>query len=177
MTNPYDYKQPLSGSARYFARDSTLTQIASRVAADRPQSLALVGPRRAGKTSLINGLCDGSCWEGLVDQSQLTVAAFSLAQENPKNDREFLALIETRLGGDAGGVSNPKNQYERVTDLVRLATSGGGKLVLIFDDFEVITQNREISLDLFAYLRSLANNYEVALLIASLYVSRKEQIA
>ena len=78
-----------------------------------------------------------------------------------------MALIEARLGNDPGGISNPKDPYEHVTDLVRQATSGGGKLVLIFDDFEVITQNPEISLDLFANLRSLANNYEVALLIAS----------
>ena len=136
------------------------------MAADRPQSLALVGAARTGKTSLINGLCSRQCWEGLVDPAQRAVVSLSLRQERPKSDGDVLALIESRLS-ESIGTPKSSDAYGHVTDRVRHAASAGNKLVLIFDDFEVATQNSNISLALFAYLRSLANNYDVSLLTAS----------
>src|SRR5438552_16247779 len=38
----------------------------------------------------------------------------------------------------------------------------GYKLIVLFDEFDAITTNRVFSLDFFAFLRSAANNYDVA---------------
>jgi len=58
MTNPYVYAQPIQGRDGFYGRASELTRISSRIAAETPQSVCVVGEPKSGKTSLINFLCD-----------------------------------------------------------------------------------------------------------------------
>ena len=53
MQNPYDYKDPVTNRDLFFGRTTPLAKIYSRIGADRPQSISVVGEPKIGKSSLL----------------------------------------------------------------------------------------------------------------------------
>ena len=53
MQNPYDYKGPVTDRNIFFGRTALLAKIYSRIGADRPQSISVVGEPKIGKSSLL----------------------------------------------------------------------------------------------------------------------------
>jgi hypothetical protein len=54
--NPYEVGRPVSGSTRFFGRRAELEKILARLSRGSTQPILLRGPRRMGKTSLMNQL-------------------------------------------------------------------------------------------------------------------------
>ena len=98
MTNPYVYNEPLNGQEGFCNRASEITRISSRIAADRPQSVSIVGQQRMGKTSLLNLLCDPAAQaEYLDDPAQYVILCLKLKEQPPDNPEAFFAHMETTL--------------------------------------------------------------------------------
>lgn len=57
MPNPYLNRVAIRDPAQFYCRRREVARIFSRLGADRPQSIAVVGERRIGKSSLLNYLC------------------------------------------------------------------------------------------------------------------------
>jgi serine/threonine-protein kinase len=166
MANPYVYQTPIVGRAGFFGRHSELTRISSRIAADRPQSVSVVGTPRSGKTSMLNWLNDaGSRAEYLGDPAQYVFLFLRLRAQPPGDPPSFFAQLDAALRqGSHGGMAAT---YSGFDGLVRRLMQEGRKLVVCCDDFEQVTANQGFPLDFFSFMRSIANSNNVGYLTTS----------
>ena len=56
MTKPFDPEHPVEDPTRLWGRQAELSKIFSRINADHPQSISIIGERKIGKTSMINAM-------------------------------------------------------------------------------------------------------------------------
>lgn len=85
--NPYDFSHPVADSDAFSGREAQVAEIRyylnqASIAA-RPTNIALLGPRAAGKTSLLNFIE----WES--KQRQFCVARVALNEDDVKSELEF----------------------------------------------------------------------------------------
>lgn len=166
MTNPYIYREPVPGQHGFFNRSSEITRIASRIAADRPQSVSVVGGPRTGKTSLLNYLCDpAKMQEYLEDPSRYLYLRLALKEHTPKDPDHFFQLLGKAVEEKASLSMSPS--YEGFSELVKQLMQAGQKLVVFFDDFEQVTLHAGFPVDFFSFMRSIANSNDVGYVTTS----------
>lgn len=162
MTNPYVYQEPLQGRQGFYNRVSELVRASSRITADRPQSVAIVGGPRTGKTSLLRRLCDPS---DLAEPARYVLLYLGLKAASPRHPDAFFAQVDLNLrqAGHAGMAPG----YDGFNQLVKQLMQEGRKLVLFCDDFDLVTRNPRFSVDFFSFLRSVANSHDVGYVTTS----------
>ena len=166
MDNPYVHRRPVTGSTGFFNRTSEIMRISSRVAADRPQSVSIVGEPGIGKTSLLNWLCDPTSQaEYLEDPTSYVTLLLSFGSESPQGPDAFFARVKEVLESTDSGTMAPS--YDGFNELVKLLMQEEKKLVLFCDDFGVITQNKNFPLDFYSFMRSLANSNDIGYVTTS----------
>ena len=74
-------------------------------------------------------------------------------------------LLSRELHGQLDITQSPS--YEGLKELVMQTQEEGLKLILLFDEFDAITQNKNFDMEFFAFLRALANRYDVAYVMSS----------
>src|SRR4029079_1413754 len=57
--------------------------------------------------------------------------------------------------------------FDSVRAMLEAFRRDGRKLVVLFDEFDAITTNRAFDLEFYSFLRSIANNYDVAYVTSS----------
>ncbi len=166
MDNPYIYKTPVAGRAGFFNQTAEIFRIASRIAADRPQSVSIVGGPRTGKTSMLNYLCDPETRAEQLDEPELYLYLRLDLRGNPPNSpEEFFSMLGAQL--EAAGEPAMQASYDGFSDLVEQLMEAGRKLVLLCDDFGLVTQHQGFPLDFFSFMRSLANSNDVGYIMTS----------
>ena len=166
MANPYIYKEPLQGKDGFFNRRSELMRIASRVAADRPQSVSVVGEMKVGKTSLLHYLCDPQIMSDYLDDPASYICLFlALSQNTPDHPEAFFARMGAAL--EEQGELSMAASYDGFSDLVKQLMQNNRKLVLFCDDFGLVTQSSGYPLDFFSFMRSIANSNDVGYVTTS----------
>lgn len=166
MVNPYSYQAPLKGRAGFFGRHSELMRISSRIAADRPQSVSVVGAPLTGKTSMLNWLTDPAAQaEYLDDPAQYVFLFLGLRAQTPDTPQTFFAQLDAALR--QGGHGDMAPTYNGFDGLVRRLMQEGRKLVVFCDDFELVTSNRGFPLEFFSFMRSVANSNDVGYVTTS----------
>lgn len=166
MVNPYVYQEPLKGRAGFFGRHSELMRVSSRIAADRPQSVSVVGAPLTGKTSMLNWLNDPAAQaEYLDDPAQYVFLFLGLRTQSPGNPQTFFAQLDAALR--QGGHGDMAHSYQGFDGLVRRLMQEGRKLVVFCDDFELVTSNQGFPLDFFSFMRSIANSNNVCYVTTS----------
>lgn len=166
MNNPYLYREPLKGQSGFYNRASEITRIASRIAADRPQSVSVVGGPRTGKTSIINCLCDPAKQEQyLEDPSRYLYLCLCLKEHTPTSPEAFFRLLQVALQNKGQGAMAPN--YEGFSDFVKKLMQEGKKLVIFFDDFDQVTLHQGFPIDFFSFMRSIANSNDVGYVTTS----------
>jgi len=154
----------LKGRQGFHNRSSELTRIASRIAAQRPQSVSIVGWSKTGKTSLVNWLNDPeSQREYLEDPACYVMLHLSLGQDTPE---EFFLRIDAQLR-DSGEDALASPSFDGFNELVKNLMAAERKFVLFLDDFELVTQNQGFPLDFFSFMRSIANSNDVGYVTTS----------
>ena len=166
MTDLYVYDEPVAGTEGFHNRASELTRISSRIAADRPQSVSIVGGPRMGKTSMVNQLCDPAAQtQFLDDPAQYVCLRLALRDQPADNPERFFVRLSAAL--EAGGLDGVEPNYHGFNERVRQLMQQGRKLVLFFDDFGLVTQNRGFPVEFFSFMRSVANNNDVGYVTTS----------
>ncbi len=166
MENPYVHTRPIEGNNEFYNRTSEIMRISSRVAADRPQSVSIVGEPGIGKTSLLNWLCDPTSQAEYLDEpDSYVMLLLSLEKNSPENPEAFFGLVQTAL--DAADRGSMKPNYDGFNDLVKRLMQEKKKLVLFCDDFGAVTQHQDFPLDFFSFMRSLANSHDVGYVTTS----------
>lgn len=167
--NPFFYRSPIRDAAFFFGRQTETEQ--AFLLLKKSQSVAIVGPRRIGKTSLLLHLADSTMH-----------AAFHLAA-----DRYCFVVLDCQgWGSDTVGevlsrlleeatralvqsgrqsASAPiasSISFRAFEQAIRGVVEQGIQLVFLLDEFEVLCANSRLDADLFSGLRSLAMRYGIA---------------
>ncbi|MBN2350982.1 MAG: ATP-binding protein [Spirochaetales bacterium] len=160
-----DAEAPVARPADFYGRKNIVRRIYSRIAAERPQSVAVIGGRKVGKTSLLAYLAAPEVMrENLPEPGRYRFVSMPGVDDPALRADDFLGA----LNGLLGGTRMPgETEYNRLQRQVEELHHGGVNLVCFFDDFHYVTRNTNFPLEFFSFLRSLANNYNLAYVTSS----------
>jgi hypothetical protein len=166
-----DPESPVQDASEFFGHAGLVRRIFSRIGAERPQSIALIGGKKSGKTSLLNHIADEGVRRAFLEKPDSFVFAKAAAGTGQVADPEsFLSTLVGLLPGFSEGSAN---RYEGVRRTVDALHASGKRVVVLLDDFHAITQNERFPLEFFSFLRSIANNYNLAYLTTSFLALQK----
>lgn len=159
-SNPYQIRNAIRDERYFVGRVRELDEIVALVRAPQPQSVAVIGDRRIGKSSLLQALYR-RCREGAD-----TIVAYQDVNGLHSSD-EVLTVLTDNLSL-AGHISNPggPSLYSNLRRLIGAATRQS-RVVLLLDEFDALTKNDAIPVTFFNFLRSLANEFPVALVLSA----------
>jgi len=164
--NPFFHRGPIRDRSYFFGRAPLLTRALAFLA--EGQSVALVGPRRIGKTSLLFHLADAAAsplrcayldcesW-GQASAAQLYGRLARMLQQ---------AMTATPVAAALHDESAPA-AFATLERVVAQATQQGLQLALLLDEFEALSANPHLDNDFFASLRALAMEQRLAYVTVS----------
>ncbi|MFQ5742436.1 MAG: protein kinase [Acidobacteriota bacterium] len=170
--NPYTNRLMIRNADDFIGRRAEIEKIFSRVGATRPQSISVIGERRIGKSSLLYQLFqDEERQRHLIDPDSYTFVFIDLHGLMGITVDEFLELFveEVALAADLEPqpTAPTSSGYIAVRRLLPRLEAAGKKLVVLWDEFEAITRNKNFSEDFFSFFRSVANRFDVAYVTTS----------
>jgi hypothetical protein len=172
MTDP---ELPVRDPSEFVGQSGTVRRIFSRIGAERPQSVAVIGGKKSGKTSLLTYIADDGVRRKSLEKPEAFVFATVCAGCDASGDPvSFLSELAKLLPGFTDGSAN---KYESVRKTVDALHAAGKRVVVLLDDFHLITQNEHFPLEFFSFLRSMANNYNLAYLTTSFLALQKLCVA
>lgn len=166
----FNYQQPVNDVLQFYGRKALINKIYSRIGASRPQSVSIVGDYKAGKTSLLKYLSHPSVQKQYLDDAGNYCCLFIPVHEKGKSFEDFVSYLckaVSQLVKLDFEYTSIIDSYNWLKHLVETKTSENKKFIFFMDDFNLITQNEEFPLEFFSFLRSLANNFNVAYVTSS----------
>lgn len=178
ISNPFSYGNPIRDPNRFYGRRWEAQQIVARLLSSAFESTSVVGERRMGKTSLLNYLSNPEVAPALgltPDKYVLVYIDFQgLADITPTRFwqrvlRKMARSLEDAELIEAVGQVRAQEEIDLfdLEDLFDLVADKGLKVVLLFDEFEYITQSPNFRVDFFAGLRALAIHRPIALITST----------
>jgi serine/threonine-protein kinase len=167
--NPYLNRVAIKDHTQFYGRRKEVARIFSRIGASRPQSISVVGDKRIGKSSLLHYLCTPDIQrQHLSAAEHYAFVFFDLQQRRNLSLHDFLEeWVDEIRRVVAFGESPTTRGFDGVRDILGRLRTERRKLIAVFDEFDALTSNHAFTADFFAFLRSLANNYEVAYVTSS----------
>jgi eukaryotic-like serine/threonine-protein kinase len=168
--NPYLNRVAIKDPKQFFGRTREISKIFSRLGASRPQSISVVGERRIGKSSLLYFINHTDVRQRFLDGAEAYAFVFIDLQQKRRLTlteffKEVFALVAKEIGDE--GITGLEPGFDSVRGLLERFRREGRKLVVLFDEFDAITTNRAFDLEFYSFLRSIANNYDVAYVTSS----------
>lgn len=179
IVNPFTYGNPISDARRFVGRERQVEQIFSRLRNVEFESSSLVGERRIGKTSLLNYISDAQVRRNhrLPPEEFIFVyadlALLDAATTPTRLWQYLLRQISTHLSDADGELLGAALADHNALDNFTLAEvfdrldAQKRHVVLLLDEFENVTRNKNFSPDFFYSLRSLAIHHRLALITSS----------
>jgi len=169
--NPYGNRVMIRRREDFFGRAQEVRRIFARLNATPPGSMSIVGERKIGKSSLMNHVYARSVRQRNLEQSEKTVMVFLDFQQAKQMSvesfvRELLGIANIELRGRLD-VSDCALSLDGIKDLVQRLEADGFRLTILLDEFEAVTANPNFNLEFFAFLRFLANHYNVSYITSS----------
>ena len=170
MPNPYSYKGAISEGDAFYGREGVMAKIYARIGAQRPQSISVVGEPKIGKTSLLWRLyAEESRRKYLEDPERYIYVFMRLKEERAGNPDAFFVLLCEKIreqeGSLVGAEMDPS--YDCIGQIAEDLRRKEMNLILFLDDFNIVTQDPDFPVEFFSFLRSIANNYNVAYITSS----------
>jgi serine/threonine-protein kinase len=156
--------------ADFYGRRREVAKIFARIGASRPQSVAIVGDRRIGKSSLLHHLCHPEIRSHYLENPDSY--AFVLIDLQEQRDIGIAAFFENLFRGIEQAVGRPRPaqvqaDYEGARQALLHLQEERRKIILLFDEFDAITRNPNFPEEFFAFLRAVANKYDMAYVTTS----------
>jgi hypothetical protein len=161
IPNPFTYGNPIRDPNRFYGRTWEVQQTVGRLLSSAFESTSIVGERRTlglapDKYVLVvidlQGLADITptrFWKRVLGKMERSLSDFELI----KSVGQLRAQDEIELFD--------------LEDLFDVVADKGLKVVLLFDEFEYVTQNPNFDTNFFAGLRALAIHYPVAIITST----------
>jgi PAS domain-containing protein len=175
VQNPFFHRGPIRQRDYFFNRQREVSQALSLLR--NLQNVALVGPRRIGKTSLLFHLADPAIHTDQGLSSDEYVFVYLDGEELTELDADQIrrAMAEELVAAlGAGGREVPSVLlpegplgYRAFRQAMRQLTQQGLKLIFCFDEFECLGVNPHLGPGFFSSLRGLAGQFDVAYVTAS----------
>jgi serine/threonine-protein kinase len=168
--NPYNYIAPVHDRQIFVGRANVISKIYSRIGAARPQSISIVGDPKIGKSSLVWYLSQSETKKKYLNNPEDYIYFYIPVVEKNLSFRNFaISLCKVILEKIQNYIElEDKNpSYDLFKKMVEKICDKQKKIILFFDDFHLTTQNESFPLEFFSFLRSLANNYDLAYVTTS----------
>jgi hypothetical protein len=168
-----DAESPIRAPEEFIGQAGLVRRIFSRIGAERPQSVAVIGGKKSGKTSLLSYLAHPSVREKFLEGAErCTFCLVPSGSEMSLSPEAFLAgvralLAPTAQAGASAGTGAGANGYDALRASIDGLHASGRRLIMLMDDFHLITSNHAFPLEFFSFLRSMANNYNLAYVTTS----------
>ena len=188
MNNPYTNRGAIKNPQEFYGREREIRRIYSRLSSSQPQCLSIIGERKVGKSSLLyfinhedtrkQWLKDPESYLFLLIDLQERTGEMSFStffQLIFKMLAEFPNVAEFPNSGEFGYIrgmpevsaTSATEYYETFKQIVSNIEKRGLKLILLFDEFGVITGSKQFNVAFFSFLRSIANNHQCAYVTTS----------
>ena len=163
--NPYLNRKMIKDPTSFFGRREELDRIFSRLGGARPQCLSIIGERRMGKSSLLWHIQHPEVYPRHLHSSHQYIFVYLDLQERvAMTVGEFFSLFsqglknrETALFSDYAGFKAFAEECEKSRT----------RMVVLLDEFDKVTMNKNFDPEFFSFLRSMANRYEIAFVTSS----------
>lgn len=182
--NPFIYGPPITEPQHFYGRRREIQIIANRLKGTTPGSSAIIGGRRIGKTSLLRKLSHPDTAQEYGFTGEYFFVYLSPFISNPISDVEtqfwqlvlksMLEQIKTRLLTDStlvGAIEETLARapitFNNARDIIAKAHKRKHKIVLLFDEFQLVAGNISFQPGFFGGLRDLAQSYGVAFVTES----------
>jgi len=175
MDKKTDYQKPVSDIKNFIGRKSLAAKIYSRIGAGRPQSVSIVGDLKIGKTSLLNYLAAPQTMKECLDKpASYIFITISISANKITTLDQFVKILTGEVSQKSNiPIDESISHYDWFKKVVETLTQEHKKLIIFLDDFNIITQNENFPLEFFSFLRSMANNYNVAYVTTSYHDLQK----
>jgi hypothetical protein len=172
--NPYLNRTMIKAAAGFYGRQRELQKIFARIGSPRPQSVAIVGERRIGKSSLLYQTYLAEQRHAYVPDPERLFTIF--LDLSTRKDFTVSQVFQTIFDGLGQEFSVPPGKetssgYDQFQAVVEQMETQGRRLVIFFDEFEAIASNPNIPTatvtEFLAFLRGIANSRPVAYVTSS----------
>ncbi len=177
--NPFTYGDPISDPARFFGRSREVDQVFSRLCNAEFESSSLVGDRRIGKTSILNFIAHPSVRHrynlGGPDYIFVYVDLQMVdgATTPTRLWQRLLKQLERQCQDEttkeivrSSAKAEPLDAFA-LDELFEEIDHRNQHVVLLLDEFEQVTANKNFGPEFFYALRSLAIHHKLALVTSS----------
>ncbi|PDW00366.1 winged helix-turn-helix domain-containing protein [Candidatus Chloroploca asiatica] len=173
MQNHFFYRGPIRDRRYLYGRQPLLERALAFLASG--QSVALIGPRRIGKTSLLLQLGDPALHAQIGREVSLLRCVYldcqSLVQANPEMIYgRLLAAIGEVSGAAASGCRADGIEgatFAQFEAAIERASNNGYTLIFLLDEFESLLANTQLDQIFYTSLRALSTTHRVAYVLAS----------
>ncbi len=163
--------QPVKSYEHFVGRRALVSKIYARIGAGRPQSVSIVGDARIGKSSLLWYLAHEHTRKQFLsnpdDYIYLFISCRDLEPVTLENFTRRLFELSEPHALIKEETDHHIFNYNYYKHLVESLHKQNKKIILFLDDFNLITLNPAFPLEFFSFLRSLANNYNLAFVTTS----------
>jgi len=160
--NPYYRRSAISEPHEFFGRENEMREIFQLI--EQQQSIALIGERRAGKSSILNAISFLSYDSKLSQDVRFVFVNCLYAEGSP--ERRFIKHMLNQLTHELE-IDKLPPERDSLFDAAEAARSKGYKLVILMDEIDVIVDNREIPKDLFSFFRAWSEGFHIPFVITS----------
>jgi serine/threonine-protein kinase len=168
--NPYTNRVMIRTPENFFNRRAEVKKIFSRIGASRPQSISVVGDRRIGKSSLLYYICNEHIRKKHLENPEKYIFAFFDFQEKKNMSvKEFFCIVTEKIAEQLPEKSEDLLQdftYDSFLKLIKTLVKYRN-VILVFDEFDAVTTNKNFNSEFFSFLRSIANSCNVAYITSS----------
>jgi len=177
-SNPYLEREAIRDINQFYGRKQEIARIYSRIGAPNPQSVSIVGDRYTGKSSLLHSIYHDKNRRKYLDDAEDYVFVFMDLREEPNDSvpdliGSLVRLVSEVLGPDftpveaRSGSIHTRTEYDTLKRLAMALRHERRKLIVLFDEFKLITQNEAFNSRFYAFLRALASNYDISFVTSS----------
>jgi len=166
LVNPYRNRGPLRRHDEFFGRRQELSEIYRAVA--QGHYVSLVGERRVGKTSILNALGFEEFRRYFGVPTHLRFVSLNSQYCTTGDESAFIQLLVSQIGRATGtktrGTSPEalRRVAREIEDMVPRY-----QVIILLDEVDVLVHNRNISPELFAYLRAWTEEFQIPFVVAS----------
>lgn len=185
LINPFLNRNKVTSPDEFFGRKKEIDLILAQITYPEPQSLALIGERRSGKSSLLTYIYH------LLSEQKITypgsnklVCIFldpeEIATEHPNDmawviidelvseNPSLLKYIKAYPPRDEEKAIPERHPRIILKNLIKDACKDNYKFVFLIDEFELLAKNKELSESGFLqYMRSISDSYALAFVTSS----------
>ena len=162
IPNPYSRRSAISVQHEFFGRENEMSEIFQLL--EQQQSIALIGERRAGKSSILNAIRFLRHESKLSEDVRFISVNCLYAEASP--EKRFIKHMLYQITSELK-IDKLPPERDSLIDAAEAARSRDCKLVILMDEIDVIVDNPQIPKDVFSYFRAWSENFHIPFVVTS----------